>query len=98
MILNGWKEIARHLGRGVRMVQRWEACFGMPVIRPAGRGRSAVCACSDDLDAWLRQPHRPEQLHERIRELKRENEALKRLLSRTERPEPLENIALKNIA
>lgn len=82
MILSGWKDIARYLGRGVRTVQRWEMCLGLPVIRPAGHGRSAVCAQSEQLDAWLRQPQRPEQLlQERIHELERENEALRRQLA-----------------
>ena len=53
MILNGWKEIAQHLGRGVRTIQRWEA-FGLPVRRPNYKNRSAVVALSDELDEWLR--------------------------------------------
>lgn len=52
--LNGWKEIATYLGRGLRTVQRWEALYGLPVTRPAGKGRSAVVAATADLDAWLR--------------------------------------------
>ena len=55
-ILNSWKEISMHLGRGVRTVQRWEALFEMPVHRPAGKSRSAVVAFSDELDAWLSSP------------------------------------------
>jgi CheY-like chemotaxis protein len=54
-ILNGWKEIAAHLGRGVRTVQRWELLYRMPVHRPAERDRSAVVAFSDELDQWVRQ-------------------------------------------
>ena len=53
MILNGWKEIATHLGRGVRTVQRWES-LGMPVRRPKRKDRSAVCAFSEEIDDWLR--------------------------------------------
>lgn len=53
MILNGWKEIANHLGRGVRTVQRWEQ-FGLPVRRPKGTDRSAVLALSEELDAWVK--------------------------------------------
>lgn len=52
-ILNSWKEISSYLGRGIRTVQRWEASFGMPVHRPAGKDRSAVVAFSAELDAWL---------------------------------------------
>ena len=53
MILNGWKEIANHLGRGVRTVQRWEQ-LGLPVRRPKGTDRSAVLALSEELDAWVK--------------------------------------------
>ena len=52
MILNGWKEIANHLGRGVRTVQRWEQ-LGLPVRRPNSRLRSAVICTSEELDAWV---------------------------------------------
>jgi phage terminase Nu1 subunit (DNA packaging protein) len=51
MILSGWKEIAGHLRRGVRTVQRWES-YGLPVRRPAGRSRSAVFAISEEIDRW----------------------------------------------
>jgi hypothetical protein len=29
--LNGWKEIAAYVGKGVRTVQRWEKAHGLPV-------------------------------------------------------------------
>ena len=53
VILNGWKEIANHLGRGVRTVQRWEQ-LGLPVRRPKGTDRSAVLALSEELDEWVK--------------------------------------------
>lgn len=53
-ILNGWKEIASYLGRGVRTVQRWEILYRMPVHRPAERDRSAIVAFSDELDEWVK--------------------------------------------
>jgi len=53
MFLNGWKEIANYLKRGVRTVQRWEHA-GIPIHRPAGRSRSAVCAVSEEIDAWIK--------------------------------------------
>jgi hypothetical protein len=31
-ILSGWKDIANHLGMGVRTVQRYERELGLPVI------------------------------------------------------------------
>ena len=52
-ILNGWKEVASYLGRGVRTVQRWEE-LGLPVRRPKGADRSAVIAIPEEIDAWLR--------------------------------------------
>lgn len=54
-ILNGWKEIAAYLGRGVRTVQRWEELYKMPVHRIAGADRSAVTAFSTEIENWLRQ-------------------------------------------
>ena len=50
--LNGWKEIANYLGRGVRTVQRWER-LGLPVHRARGERRSAVSALAPEVDAWL---------------------------------------------
>ena len=62
MIVSGWKEIAGHLRRGVRTVQRWEQ-YGLPVRRPAGRSRSAVFAISEEIDRWAssRSNGRPER-------------------------------------
>jgi hypothetical protein len=54
-ILNGWKEIAAYLGRGVRTVQRWETMYKMPVHRPAEKDRSAVVAFADEVDQWMKQ-------------------------------------------
>ena len=54
--LNGWKEIAAYLDRGVRTVQRWEKDFGMPVHR-LGPGKSeGVVAFGHELDAWQTTP------------------------------------------
>jgi hypothetical protein len=50
--LNGWKEIAAHLDKGVRTVQRWEKELGLPVRR-MGTGRGEVVfAITSELDAW----------------------------------------------
>ena len=59
MILNGWREIAQHFGRGVRTVQRWEQ-LGLPVRRPNQRDRSAVVAYSEELDDWMKIPPQPQ--------------------------------------
>jgi len=51
--LSGWKEVANYLGKGVRTVQRYERCFGLPVRRPAGKSRGSVLATKAELDAWV---------------------------------------------
>lgn len=51
MILRGWKQIAAHLGSGVRTAQRWENA-GLPVRRPTKGPRSHVIADSEELDSW----------------------------------------------
>jgi len=62
VVLNSWKEIANHVGRGVRTVQRWERDLGMPVRRPRAKSRSAVVAMTDEIDAWLRSAPKSEVL------------------------------------
>ena len=52
-ILSGWKNIAAHLGMGVRTIQRYERTLGLPIRRPAGRSRGAVVATKSELDAWV---------------------------------------------
>jgi hypothetical protein len=51
--LSSWKEIASYLGKGVRTVQRYEHEFGLPVRRPARRGRGSVIATKIEIDAWV---------------------------------------------
>ena len=51
--LDGWKEVAAHLGRGVRTAQRWERELGLPVRRLGTGGAEVVYALKDELDAWL---------------------------------------------
>ena len=53
MLLTGWKQIAQHLGYGVRTLQRWEY-LGLPVRRVTRGPRSPVIADSDAVDAWMR--------------------------------------------
>jgi CheY-like chemotaxis protein len=52
-LLNGWKEIADYMNRGVRTVQRWERELALPVRRPHGKSRSAVLALASELDGWV---------------------------------------------
>jgi Tol biopolymer transport system component len=50
--LDSWKEIAAHLGRGVRTVQRWEREEGLPVHRLAHDRGGNVYARREELAAW----------------------------------------------
>lgn len=50
--LDSWKEIASHLGRSVRTVQRWEKHEGLPVHRHAHAKQGSVYGYSDEIDAW----------------------------------------------
>ena len=56
--LVSWKEIAVHLGREVRTVQRWENTEGLPIHRHEHQKKSTVYAYAGELDAWFkkRQP------------------------------------------
>src|SRR5208282_1851070 len=56
--LVSWKEIAGHLGRETRTVQRWEKTEGLPIRRHEHQKKSTVYAYTGDLDAWFkkRQP------------------------------------------
>ncbi len=53
-IFTSWKEIAAHLGKGVRTVQRYERQLGLPVRRPL-QHKPIVLAYADEIDSWLRQ-------------------------------------------
>ena len=48
--LNGWKEIASYLGKGVRTVQRWERDHGLPIRRVVDS--EIVFAFRDEIDSW----------------------------------------------
>src|SRR5690348_1731708 len=52
-ILSGWKQIADHLGKGVRTVRRYERELSLTVRRPAGKSSVSVIATADELDAWV---------------------------------------------
>lgn len=56
--LVSWKEIASHLGREIRTVQRWEKSEGLPVRRHEHQKKSTVYAYANELDEWFkrRQP------------------------------------------
>jgi TolB-like protein/Flp pilus assembly protein TadD len=52
--LISWKEIAAHLGREVRTVQRWEKTEGLLVHRHEHQKKSTVYAYPSELDEWVR--------------------------------------------
>jgi hypothetical protein len=56
--LNGWKEIALHLGKGARTVQRWEKLYGLPVHRLGREGGEIVFAFRDEIDRWVARTER----------------------------------------
>jgi hypothetical protein len=52
-VLNGWKDIASYLGKGVRTVQRYERECQLPVRRLPGKTRKFVIAYEIDLQQWV---------------------------------------------
>lgn len=52
-IVNGWKDIASYLGKGVRTVQRYERGLGLPVRRIPGKSNGSVVATKAELCAWI---------------------------------------------
>jgi hypothetical protein len=52
-ILNTWKEIAAHLGRAVRTVQRYERDNNLPEHRIRGADHGSVMAFTDEINTWL---------------------------------------------
>src|SRR4029077_9844153 len=51
--LRGWKQIAAHLHRDVRTVQRWERTEHLPVHRQLHLKLGTVHAVRAELDNWL---------------------------------------------
>lgn len=54
--LGSWKDIANHLNRNPRTVQRWERLEAMPVHRQVHEKGSSVYAFTEEVDAWQREP------------------------------------------
>jgi TolB-like protein/Tfp pilus assembly protein PilF len=50
--LDSWKEVALHLRREVRTVQRWERSEGLPVHRHLHHKLASVYAFRSELDEW----------------------------------------------
>lgn len=107
MLLNGWKEIANHIQRGVRTVQRWER-VGLPVKRINKSVRSPVIANSEEVDDWLAkwQKNRSADAHllieiakARRSQLEKRAEALrKKVAELTQRAEVLKRLRNKLLA
>ncbi len=56
--LDSWKEIASHLKRTVRTVQRWEKHEGLPIHRHLHQRANSVYARRSELDDWwIREAH-----------------------------------------
>jgi len=53
-ILTSWKDIAQHLGKSIRTVQRWERELGLPIHRPEAKNEGVVIALADEIAAWVR--------------------------------------------
>jgi hypothetical protein len=51
--LDGWKDIAAYVGRGVRTAQRWERELGLPIHRLRTGSGEVVYAERAEIDAWL---------------------------------------------
>ena len=51
--IDGWKEIARYLGRDVTTAIRWERQKGLPVHRVQGGKRQPVFAYAHEIEHWL---------------------------------------------
>lgn len=60
--LDGWKEIACHLKRSVRSVQRWERNEKLPVRRHEHAHGVSVYAFSNELEAWWQNERRSSKL------------------------------------
>lgn len=94
--LNGWKEIAQYLDRGVRTIQRWEKVYALPIHRPAGKDRAAVFALQDELDEWRTNAWKhadsddPAILRLRLQQLESEVRRIRATLNRLEVRTPLD--------
>ncbi len=65
--LDSWKEIAAHLRREVRTVQRWEKFARLPVHRLQIDKQGAVYAYESELDAWCKERQPIPRTAEKIR-------------------------------
>ena len=52
--LDGWREIASFLSRGIRTIRRWEKDYALPVRRLFKHRRSRVHAYRKELAHWVK--------------------------------------------
>jgi hypothetical protein len=52
--MTSWKEIASYFGKGVRTVQRWERCHGLPVRRHSQTSTGPIFAFAEEMEIWVR--------------------------------------------
>ena len=60
--LDSWKEIASHLKRSVRTVQRWERREGLPVHRHLHQRANSVYARKSEIDEWWNHEPHPREI------------------------------------
>lgn len=53
VVVSGWKDIAKYIGKGVRTAQRYEREVALPVRRPGGKSTGSVIAMKTELDEWM---------------------------------------------
>jgi hypothetical protein len=84
-VLSSWKEIAAYMGKGVRMVQRWEKELGFPIRRPDTIHKHIVLAVPEEIGKWVQSQgirnatdgKEIKSLRERMKALEVENELLR---------------------
>jgi hypothetical protein len=98
-ILSGWKDIAGYVRRGIRTVQRWEREYDLPVRRTRVGPKVTVLAVPAEIDAWVRARDFQKNaqgktermsLLQSLKELRAENQELRRLLAEQPKREAAE--------
>ncbi len=64
-LLEGWKEIAGYLKHSVRTCKRWETTLHLPIHRLDGTPRARVFAYPKEIDLWLEEKLRSEEVKSR---------------------------------
>ena len=79
--MTSWKEIASYFGKGVRTVQRWERCHGLPVRRHSQTSTGPIFAFAEEMEIWVRAKTKPREVpgadESELDRLRGENQALR---------------------